>query len=82
MSFLDTIRAEAEKGATILAQDWIKQQIEANRPQVQVAPQPAATLPADVVQVQQNKSSLVMYLAIGAAIIGAAFLLFGRKSKK
>lgn len=81
MSFVDEVLSTAQQGATTLATEWIKQTVEANKPktQVQQAPAPAATLPADVQIAQQKQNSLVMYIAIGVALLGAAFLLFGGK---
>ncbi|MFN3453521.1 MAG: hypothetical protein ACK41T_01075 [Pseudobdellovibrio sp.] len=82
MSFFDPIIETAKSEGTVLAQDWLRSLANANRPQVQVAPQPQATLPAAAVQASNNMNNYVMYAAIGAAILGLIYLLMPSKKGK
>lgn len=75
---LDTLQQE---GIT-LAQDWIRSTANANRPQVQVAPQPAAAMPAVQVQAQVVDNKYLLYGLIAVAVVGLIFLFKPSKGKK
>lgn len=74
---VDTLKKEG----TQLAEDWIRNTANVNRPQVQVSPQPTATLPAAQVQ-SQYSNKLLMYGALVVAIIGLIYLFKSSGGKR
>ena len=65
-----------------LAQDWIRSTANANRPQVQVVPQPVATMPAAQVQAQTISNKYLIYGLIAIAVVGVIYLFKPSKGKK
>ena len=79
--YSEVIETAKEEGLT-LAQDWIRSTASANRPRVQVAPQPMATMPAAQIQQQIFSNKYLIYGLIAVAIVGVIYLFKPAKGKK
>lgn len=78
---INGVKNDLFAGLGTSASNYIKENIY----QAQSAPQQAPSqvaLPTTVSTVQSSQTKLIFYGAIAVAVIGAAFLLFGRKGKK
>lgn len=78
----DAVIDTAKNETVTLAQDWIRNTANQNRPQVQVAPQPVATMPAAQVQANVFNNKYLIYGLIGVAVIGLIYLFKPSKGKK
>lgn len=78
----DAVIDTAKNESVTLAQDWIRNTASANRPQVQVAPQPVATMPAAQIQSQMFNNKYLIYGLIAVAVLGLVYLFKPRKGKK
>ena len=79
--YSEVIETAKNEGVT-LANDWIKNAASVNRPRVQVAPQPMATMPAAQIQQQIFSNKYLIYGLIAVAIVGVIYLFKPAKGKK
>lgn len=81
-NWYDAVVETAKNEGVTLAQDWIRNTASVNRPQVQVAPQPVATMPAAQIQEQIFSNKYLIYGLIAVAVVGIIYLFKPSKGKK
>lgn len=81
-NWYDAVVDTAKNETITLAQDWIRNTANVNRPQVQIAPQPVAAMPAAQIQQQVFSNKYLIYGLIAIAVVGIIYLFKPSKGKK